>query len=161
MRNYRLICCILIALFVPLLATCKEKKNKFNLPIEQIFIQTKSDTLTTIQAELAIKEEERNWGYMERKVIPDGTGMLFVFETDRRLSFWMKNTPHPLSIAYIGSDGVIYDILDMMPYSQASVQSSRSVRFALEVPQGYFKKMGVSVGDKVFLKDNKPLTSIR
>ena len=30
---------------------------------------------------------------MERKNIPDGTGMLFIFDRDQILSFWMKNTP--------------------------------------------------------------------
>lgn len=86
---------------------------------------------------------------MEREDIPDGTGMLFVFDRDQRLSFWMKNTPHPLSIAFIDSRGTIRDIFDMKPYSIASTVSSVSCRYALEVPQGWFKKAGVSVGDTI------------
>jgi uncharacterized membrane protein (UPF0127 family) len=61
----------------------------------------------------------------------------------------MKNTPHPLSIAYIDSNGIIADILDMTPFSEATVSSTRSVRYALEVPQGWFKKNGIKEGDKV------------
>ena len=77
--------------------------------------------------------------------------MLFVFEYDQVLSFWMKNTPHPLSIAYIDSKGVIRDIFDMTPYSLNSVVSTVSVRYALEVPQGWFEKTGIKAGDKLEL----------
>ena len=84
---------------------------------------------------------------MERKSIPDGTGMIFVFASDRILSFWMKNTPTPLSIAYIDKSGKIRDIFDMKPYSLSEVVSTVSVRYALEVPQGWFDRVGVKVGD--------------
>ena len=73
--------------------------------------------------------------------------MIFVFEKDQILSFWMKNTPHPLSIAFIDSNGKIRDIFQMTPYSLASVSSTTSVRYALEVPQGWFKKEGIKEGD--------------
>ena len=86
---------------------------------------------------------------MERKTIPDGTGMLFVFESDRILSFWMKNTPTPLSIAYIDSSGKIRDIFDMKPFSLSETVSTVSVRYALEVPQGWFEKVGIKVGDTI------------
>ena len=132
--------------------------KKFNLPIRQLVIFSQQDSgneaTLYVDAELAVKEEERNYGFMNRKNIPDGTGMLFVFEKDQVLHFWMKNTPHPLSIAYIDSTGIISDILDMTPFSEASVPSSRHVRYALEVPQGWFKANGISTGDTVQWKGN-------
>ena len=88
---------------------------------------------------------------MFRKDIPDGTGMLFIFEKEQLLAFWMKNTPHPLSIAYIDSKGKIRNIFDMTPYSTASIVSTVSVRYALEVPQGWYKKNGITEGDTVIL----------
>ena len=72
----------------------------------------------------------------------------------------MKDTPHPLSIAYIDSRGVIADILDMTPYSLTNIKSSRSVRFALEVPQGWFKANGISVGDHISLADGTSLMTL-
>ena len=119
------------------------------LPQKTITI-TKSDGSTvSVLAEIARKPEDRAKGFMERKKIPDGTGMIFVFEQDQILSFWMKNTPTPLSIAYFDSQGKIRDIFDMKPYSLAPVQSTTSVRYALEVPQGWFKKNGVQPGDSI------------
>ncbi len=94
---------------------------------------------------------------MFRKKLDDGQGMLFVFETDDRLSFWMKNTLVPLSIAYIAYDGTIREILDMAPQSLAAVPSQYSVRYALEVPQGWFSRAGVRVGDRVGIPDSVKL----
>ena len=136
---------ILIALFITLssLLSCKTKK----LPVKDIKIIRQDGTEFIVSAEIAEKAEDRNHGFMERKNIPDGTGMLFIFEKDQILSFWMKNTPHPLSIAYIDSKGKIRNIYDMTPYSLSSIVSTVSVRYALEVPQGWYKKNGITEGD--------------
>ncbi|MCR4578910.1 MAG: DUF192 domain-containing protein [Treponema sp.] len=118
---------------------------------KSLTIKTSNGKEIEVLAEIAKKPEDRTKGYMERKKIPEGTGMIFIFEQDQILSFWMKNTPHPLSIAYIDSTGKIRDIFDMKPYSLAPVLSTSSVRYALEVPQGWFKKNGIAVGDTIEL----------
>ena len=139
---------IILSIFLFLgIPSCKTKK----LPVKTISIIRQDGTEFQVSAEIAEKTEDRNHGFMERKVIPDGTGMLFVFEKDQILSFWMKNTPHPLSIAYIDSKGKIRDIYDMTPFSLSSIISTVSVRYALEVPQGWYKKNGITVGDVVLL----------
>ena len=116
-----------------------------------ITIVRQDGTYITCNCELAIKPEERNFGFMQRKNIPDGTGMIFIFEKEQILSFWMKNTPHPLSIAFIDSRGKIRNIYDMKPFSLASTQSTVSCRYALEVPQGWFKKNNIQTGDVIKL----------
>lgn len=140
---------LIISCFLSLcLLSCKSHTK---LPVKNILISKADGSQLSVMAEIAVKPEERNFGFMERKTIPDGTGMLFIFEKDQILSFWMKNTPHPLSIAYIDSKGKIRDIFDMTPYSLASVVSTVSVRYALEVPQGWFDKVGIKKGDIVSL----------
>ena len=119
------------------------------LPEKTLTITRADGTTATVSAEIAEKEKDLDKGFMNRKDIPDGTGMLFIFKKDQVLSFWMKNTPHPLSIAYIDSKGKIRDIFDMKPYSLAPITSTVSVRYALEVPQGWFKKNDIDVGDIV------------
>jgi uncharacterized membrane protein (UPF0127 family) len=104
-------------------------------------------TVIEITAEIAETEDERAQGLMHRRELPDGEGMLFIFDRDQQLSFWMKNTVIPLSIAFISSDGRITEIRDMQPNDLNSIQSSRSVRYALEVPQGWFSRAGVKPGD--------------
>ena len=147
MINKRFFKPFLLFIFVTSFASCSQKK----LPVKQLTITTKEGQIFTVEAELASTQEERNFGFMERKKIPDGTGMLFIFEYDQKLSFWMKNTPHPLSIAYIDSKGIIREIYDMTPFSLSSIESTVSVRYALEVPQGWFQKNNITPGDKITL----------
>jgi uncharacterized protein len=104
--------------------------------------------------ELALNDADRERGLMFRDSLEDGKGMLFVFPSDQRLNFWMKNTKVPLSIAYISHDGTIREIYDMKPYSLDSTASSSSVRYALEVPQGYFSRIGVKPGDRIELPES-------
>lgn len=136
--------CFCIFLFFIFSGCASGKLEEKNLTI------IKADgTEICVKAEIADRFETRQRGYMERENIPEGTGMLFVFEEDQILSFWMKNTPSPLSIAFITSSGKIYDIFDMKPFSLASTRSTGYVRYALEVPQGWFSKNNIKTGDKL------------
>jgi len=129
-------------------ASCKDDSR---LPTTELTILRSDGSKVFVEAEIADTEETRNRGFMDREEIPDGTGMVFIFDRDQILGFWMKNTPHPLSIAYIDSTGKIRDIYHMTPFSMASWTSTVSVRYALEVPQGWFEREGIKVGDKVII----------
>ena len=133
------------------LFSCSQKK----LQTKDLTIKKSSGGTVVVKAELAKTEEEQTYGFMNRKNIPDGTGMLFIFKDDRIASFWMKNTPTPLSIAYIDYSGKIKDIFDMTPFSLATIVSTGYVRYALEVPQGWFSKNGIVVGDYLDLSPLK------
>lgn len=102
----------------------------------------------TIVAEIARTSDERAQGLMYRDELPDGTGMLFVFEDVQIRSFWMANTYVPLDIAYINVSYVIVDIQQMEPLVTDSYPSAAPAMFALEVAQGWFAKHGVVVGDQ-------------
>lgn len=99
--------------------------------------------------EIADTPESRSRGLMHRKSLPDDRGMLFVFDRDQNLSFWMKNTEIPLSIAFMTKDGEIREIRDLTPHSLRPVESSHAVRLALEVPRGTFERLGVKAGDRI------------
>lgn len=116
-------------------------------------LHTMSVGNTEFRVEIADTEESRRIGLMNREQLPEGQGMLFVFERDQRLSFWMRNTSIPLSIAYISSDLVVREMHDMTPFSLDPVRSSRSVRYALEVNQGAFREAGIEPGDTVVLPE--------
>jgi len=138
------LCVILICLLSSVVSCSRQK-----LPVKEISIERDGQKVAVVKAEIAGTQEERNNGLMFRKKLPDGEGMLFVFEYDHVLSFWMKNTYIPLSIAFIAYDGRIIDIKDMYPHDTSSVLSSRSARYALEVPQGWFSRAGARTGDIV------------
>ncbi len=118
--------------------------------LETIELKVGKDIYTV---EVARTPEERQKGLMNRESLGDYEGMLFVFERDQHLSFWMKNTTVPLSIAYIARDGTIKSIFDMRPLSEQSVESGYAVRYALELPQGAFERSGSKVGDTIEIPD--------
>lgn len=101
----------------------------------------------TVVAELAATPEERQRGLMYRTELPAGSGMLFVFEEEQELSFWMKDTYIPLDIAFIDAAGRIVDIQHMRPQTENLHTSAAPAIFALEVPLGWFAAHDVNVGD--------------
>ena len=106
-----------------------------------------------VEVEIATDDAERAQGLMERTELAENAGMLFVYEEERQLSFWMKNTLIPLSIAYADSQGRIVDIQDMQPLDETPHPSAEPVRYALEVNQGFFEERGIRVGDRLILAD--------
>ncbi|MCA1951171.1 MAG: DUF192 domain-containing protein [Treponema sp.] len=132
-----------------LIGSCVAGAAQPQLPVWTLTLVSQDGKRIPVQAEVADTDQSRTQGLMYRKKVPEGTGMLFVFDHDQVLTFWMKNTLVPLSIAYISSEGKIIDILDMESQSLKQIMSSRSVRYALEVPQGFFTKVGIREGDFV------------
>jgi uncharacterized protein len=102
-----------------------------------------------IQAEVAQNPEQRGIGLMHRPKMGANEGMLFVFESATQQCFWMKNTLLPLSIAFLDTDGSVVNIEDMAPQTLNGHCSSKPVRFALEMNQGWFSKRGVKPGSRI------------
>ena len=86
-------------------------------------------------------------GLSGRTDLPENGGMLFMYDSNRELYFWMKDTNLLLTIAFLLEDGKIVSIQDMFPNSSYSVQSVVPVRYALELPMGAYEKAGIRVGD--------------
>jgi uncharacterized membrane protein (UPF0127 family) len=102
-----------------------------------------------VSAELAANREDRARGLMFREILPEDHGMLFLYPEEVPLTFWMKNTPLPLSIAFADAGGRILRIAEMEPHSEAPVYSGAPVRYALEMNRGWFERNGVFVGDAI------------
>lgn len=115
-----------------------------SLPVETLSVR-----FFKITAEIAQAPEERARGLMGRQSLPPNHGMLFVFEQSSQQCFWMRNTPLPLTIAFIAEDGKIVNFADMTPFSEQPHCSSSPVKFALEMEQGWFKRRGVLVNDVI------------
>lgn len=100
--------------------------------------------------EVVSNDEERAQGLMFRKELPEGRGMLFDFQHDQDVSFWMKNTYIPLDLIFIRGDGRILRIAENTePLSTRMIPSGGPVRAVLEVIGGTAKKLGIAPGDKV------------
>ena len=101
-----------------------------------------------IQAEVAATEAQREQGLMYREKMPANAGMLFIFGNPATQCMWMKNTPLPLSVAFIDADGKITNIEDMQPHTLDSHCSAKTVpvRYALEMNLGWFSQIIINLG---------------
>ena len=102
-----------------------------------------------ITAEAATTHQTRMVGLMHRERLALNHGMLFVFEDKAQQCFWMRNTPLPLTIAFIDDDGTILQLADMAPKTEVSHCSQKPVRYALEMEQGWFAKRGIAPGARL------------
>jgi uncharacterized membrane protein (UPF0127 family) len=132
---------VAMALCALLLVACGNAEEQYDLEIAG----------AEFSVEVVDTPETRARGLMFRTQMDEEAGMLFVFETEDAVAFYMRNTLIPLSIAYVDSRLVIQEIHDMQPLDETPIPSSVPVMYALEVNQGAFTRAGVSVGDRLIL----------
>ena len=100
--------------------------------------------------EIADNDADRAKGLMYRKELPEGRGMLFYFQRDQEVSFWMQNTYITLDMIFIRGDGRILRIAENTePESTKIISSGGLARGVLEVPAGTAQKYGIAPGDRV------------
>ena len=118
-------------------------------PQTQLQRTTLSAGIHQMDIQLALTPEQHQIGLMYRSDMPQGEGMLFVFQAPAKQCFWMKNTVLPLTAAFIADDGSIVNLEDMKPQTTDSHCSLKPVRYVLEMNQGWFNKKGVKPGFKL------------
>ncbi|WP_027057104.1 DUF192 domain-containing protein [Mesorhizobium loti] len=118
------------------------------LPVDPtpLVVATKNGN-RSFSIEIADTEPEREAGLMFRDDMADDHGMLFVFEIPQQVSFWMKNTPMPLDLIFIGQDGKIRAVKHGEPQSEAVISPGVPVRFVLELKAGTAAKNGIEYDD--------------
>lgn len=102
----------------------------------------------TLWAEVADDDAERTQGLMFRREMGKDVGMIFVFEFPQPASFWMRNTPLPLSIAFLDEKRRVLNIEKMQPYDDRHYHHARGMAlYAVEAHQGWFESRGIKAGD--------------
>ncbi len=110
----------------------------------------------TFRVEVARTTEQKRQGLMLRESIGPREGMIFVYDTDQHLAFWMKDTIIPLTLVFLSKDGEILQVEYLKPFSLKTVISARAARYGLELPEGILEELGVGVGDRVNLPKDFP-----
>ena len=105
---------------------------------------------TRVHLELALTDQEKALGLMFRDSLPADAGMLFVFDADSPVPFWMKNTFIPLDLVWLDKDGKVVDVHADTPPCRAdpcpSYAPARPARTVLEVNGGFAAAHGVKPG---------------
>lgn len=127
----------------------------------RVVISTKNGGQLALQVEVADTPAKRSLGLQYRNDLGENQGMLFLFPSAGAQSFWMKNTPLPLDMIFIGSDLKIVGIIHQaVPFSTTSLTVSAPSQFVLEVQGGLSRRSGIDVGDSVRF-EGIPLDSIK
>lgn len=97
--------------------------------------------------EIADDEAEREVGLMNRPTMASSAGMLFVFETPRPASFWMKNTLIPLDMIFADEAGRVTVVHEnAVPQDLTPIDGGEGVRFVLEINGGLARRLGIGPG---------------
>jgi uncharacterized membrane protein (UPF0127 family) len=124
------------------------------LPVETITIDGKN-----IQVEVASTDAQRQQGLSDRPSLAEGHGMLFVFDPERKVGFWMKDMHFSLDMIFADKQGTIIKIdTNVTPESYFNhnppeiFSSEVPIRYVLEVPAGYAKSVGIAIGQKIVVQ---------
>lgn len=112
-------------------------------------------TSSVLHVGVADTEGARRQGLMGVEHLPADQGMAFVYEEPVMTTFWMKNTPIPLSIAFVDDSGAIVTIRDMRPCTSEACPRYRADApyvLAIEANLGWFDARGIGVGDRATLE---------
>ena len=115
-----------------------------------VCIEKKDGSAVCVSAETAKTQSQRQLGLMYRRELdPDG-GMLFVFDSENKQAFTMKNTYIPLDIIFIGRDRRIVGwVENATPLTDGPYEVKGASQYVLEVNGLFCRKQGIAVGDKV------------
>lgn len=101
----------------------------------------------------ALDAAQRGRGLMEVTDLRGYPGMAFVYQQDVENPFYMRNTPTPLSIAWITAAGKVVTITDMAPCANHEgcplYTPAGRYRYAIEVPKGSLGDLGITAASKV------------
>mgnify|MGYP003438999675 FL=1 len=97
--------------------------------------------------EVADDPAERSQGLMFRTELPAASGMLFVYDSPRPVSFWMKNTLIPLDMVFADATGTVTRVHEgAVPGDLNPIDGGPGVQFVLEINAGLAAKLGLAPG---------------
>ena len=114
------------------------------------FIDADGDTLSTIDIEIADSDQERFRGLMGRRSLPPRSGMFFIMDEVDARGFWMKNTPLPLDIIFVGPDSQVINIVKRTtPFSEADILPTAPKKYVVELRAGVSDRIGITDSTKI------------
>jgi len=143
-----------VALLLVLAACTSTPDVESGLPRGTVVIEAGGGAVE-VDVEIAERTEDKSRGLMGRESLPEDAGMVFLQDQPVRVSFTMRGTLIPLSLAVWDGSERIGAIVDMEPCrSEPCPSYDPGVEWtvALEVNQGFFEDHGVEVGDAVRLE---------
>lgn len=130
----------------------------FSIPVPEqgAYVEINSNR---INVEIADNFEERAQGLMNRELLPENAGMLFIFENEGNYPFWMMNMKFNLDMIWINSNGRVVYVAKSVPpcgVSCKAIDPNNNAKYVLEVDAGFADKHKVVEGSFVRIVLHKP-----
>ena len=117
---------------------------------KELLISNSDNELKYFTVEVADNDKLRSLGFMGRTNIPEGTGMLFIWNDEAYRNFWMKNTPSSLDIIFFDKNGNFINVHEnTIPYSLDNIPSLKPSKYVLELIAGSSKKFNLYNHSKI------------
>ena len=117
---------------------------------KELLISNSDNELKYFTVEVADNDKLRSLGFMGRTDIPEGTGMLFIWNNEAYRNFWMKNTPSSLDIIFFDKNGNFINVHEnTIPYSLDNIPSLKPSKYVLELIAGSSKKFNLYNHSKI------------
>jgi uncharacterized membrane protein (UPF0127 family) len=118
---------------------------------------TKLETTTiytskgTVKAFVADTEQTREFGLSGQDRLPNGVGMLFVFDAPGKYGFWMKDMSFPLDLIWIdGNKRVAGVTKNVLPTSYPFVfMPPKDISYVVEMDAGSVAAFGLTTGTSI------------
>ena len=121
------------------------------------FLTPQGEPIATIDIEIADTDEARTRGLMGRRSLPTRSGMLFIMDSTDTTGFWMRNTPMPLDIIFVGPDSQVVSIARRTrPYSDENIQPEAPKKFVVEVRAGQADRLGITDSTRITWQRSQP-----
>jgi uncharacterized membrane protein (UPF0127 family) len=114
--------------------------------------------------EVARTSAQREHGLMDRTTVPPHTGMIFVFDADEQVEFWMKDTLAPLDMIFIAADGTVRQVYSNVAVVSPTLSDAQIPReggyakYVIELAAGEAAQDGIAAGTKLDLREVPPST---
>ena len=118
-------------------------------PKTQIIIKN-----TVIGTYMATTEVDQKQGLSNKKILPSGMSMLFVFDNEDRHGMWMKDMNFPLDMIWIDKyKKIIHQVSNISPSTYPHVfYPDTNDKYVLELPAGFIENQKLKEGDQIYFE---------
>lgn len=118
------------------------------------FVDKDGSKTVKIKLVVAKTQVDRDKGLMFIKHMPKNKGMLFVFENEKKINFWMKNTYIPLDMIFLDKNKLVVGILENVPILNEKPRSvNKMSKYVVELNSGMSKKIGIQNGSRLVIPE--------
>ncbi|WP_139413236.1 DUF192 domain-containing protein [Bartonella mastomydis] len=148
---------VLLAVFFMLEMRVVVAKEPMELPIHPIPLEIHTNQGTiSYKVEIAFTPSQAAAGLMYRTDFPRDRAMLFKQQKsyqsgdEQKFFMWMANTPLPLDMIFLNSEGIIVSIIEnTSPFSKKTISSGVPAAFALEINAGEVSEKQIQKGQRI------------